>query len=737
MVYPGVPDFDETSCIAALEAQACRTPLVASRKGGLIETLAHGAGALIGGDAYSDGYQQEFINQTFDLLDDPERYTQAQQVGRDWVESQYQYKTIATEWEKNLDLFFETRFNTYKSQIFDNLLHHDDFATAHHIVEHKEIKEAQALDLYGALSQDHTEEDYDVMMLDPEEEEQAVEDGRHFRLETVLQLLDPKRSGLEPKSILDYGCGGGIFASALQRMFPKANVLGLDFSGGIVDKGNQFIRSQEWNDSKVPLILEADLVNQGTLQEVKSDGETYMSPEQKFDLILVGELLEHYIEPMELISALDDVLAEGGTICWTVPNGPFVELADTERERTERTHRIHWEYNTVKEVFGGKADFDIRYICINNSTGIRGLDKGHYVFSHKKEGQYGEINFDKKYKLTRPYQKVSACLIARNNEKDIARCLDSIHQVADEIIIADNGSTDSTLEIAEKYGAKIINLPEKWPQAPEWAPAPGNFSWMRNESVKPATGDWILWIDTDEELRNGHLLGQYLQSRLFDGFVLRQNHLMVDVDTKSHDTPVRVYRADQGFEFYGCIHEHAHKSLNQPIEPSLELDKTDIIHYGYVTEDIRRYKCMTRNMMLMKLDRAVHPGRLLGWCLLAREYLNLASWEKQDDPRAPFSQMTERRLREVVRIFHDPDLDLSNPEGRYYKIIFPLYQSALKCLDAGIPVEVDVKVSQNGQGFRFLDQEDLERHLNFNLHGMTSKLPPQGRNKTYLTQVEG
>jgi hypothetical protein len=142
-------------------------------------------------------------------------------------------------------------------------------------------------------------------------------------------------------------------------------------------------------------------------------------------------------------------------------------------------------------------------------------------------------------------------------------------------------------------------------------------------------------------------------------------------------------------------------------------------------------------MQLMKLDRAVNPDRLLGWCLLAREYLNIASWEKQEDAQAPFSEMTKRRLREVIRIFHDPKLGLSDPKGRYYKIMFPFYQSALKCLDVGIPVEVDVRVSQNGQGLRFLDEDDLQRHLDYNLHGMASKLPPQGRNKTYLTQVEG
>src|SRR5574343_299448 len=85
--------------------------------------------------------------------------------------------------------------------------------------------------------------------------------------------------------------------------------------------------------------------------------------------------------------------------------------------------------------------------------------------------------------------KLSACLMVKNEEENLPRCLNSIKDVVDEIIIVDTGSTDSTIEIAKEYTDKIYIHP--------WE---NNFSKHRNQSISYATGDWILIIDADEEL---------------------------------------------------------------------------------------------------------------------------------------------------------------------------------------------------------------------------------------------
>ena len=84
--------------------------------------------------------------------------------------------------------------------------------------------------------------------------------------------------------------------------------------------------------------------------------------------------------------------------------------------------------------------------------------------------------------------KVSACVVAKNEELFIEKCLKSIVNVVDEIIVLDTGSEDKTIEIAEKY-AKVYNYE-----------LGDDFSKARNESMSYANGEWIFIIDADEEL---------------------------------------------------------------------------------------------------------------------------------------------------------------------------------------------------------------------------------------------
>lgn len=85
---------------------------------------------------------------------------------------------------------------------------------------------------------------------------------------------------------------------------------------------------------------------------------------------------------------------------------------------------------------------------------------------------------------------VSLCMIAKNEEEVLGRCLQSVVGFPDEIIIVDTGSTDKTVEIAEKFGAKVYHF--KWIN---------DFAAARNFSFSKATSDYIFWIDCDDEIR--------------------------------------------------------------------------------------------------------------------------------------------------------------------------------------------------------------------------------------------
>jgi len=83
---------------------------------------------------------------------------------------------------------------------------------------------------------------------------------------------------------------------------------------------------------------------------------------------------------------------------------------------------------------------------------------------------------------------LSVCMIVRDEEENLPRCLESIKGVADEIIVVDTGSKDRTKEIALEYGAKVYDHP--WED---------NFSLHRNQALGYATKKFVLIIDADEE----------------------------------------------------------------------------------------------------------------------------------------------------------------------------------------------------------------------------------------------
>ena len=87
--------------------------------------------------------------------------------------------------------------------------------------------------------------------------------------------------------------------------------------------------------------------------------------------------------------------------------------------------------------------------------------------------------------------KLSVVLAVRNEEENIGRCLQSVKGIANEIIVVDEYSTDTTREIAEKFGAKVFTEPHH-----------DIFHITKQKALDMATGDWILQLDADEVVTN-------------------------------------------------------------------------------------------------------------------------------------------------------------------------------------------------------------------------------------------
>ena len=117
----------------------------------------------------------------------------------------------------------------------------------------------------------------------------------------------------------------------------------------------------------------------------------------------------------------------------------------------------------------------------------------------------------------KPYDKhmvsLSACLIVKNESLLLSRCLESLRSFVDEIIVVDTGSTDNTIEIAHSHGAQVKYF--------TWI---DDFSAARNESLRHASGDWILYIDADEVIDsvNAGKIRQVITQKDIMGATVRQ-----------------------------------------------------------------------------------------------------------------------------------------------------------------------------------------------------------------------
>lgn len=89
-------------------------------------------------------------------------------------------------------------------------------------------------------------------------------------------------------------------------------------------------------------------------------------------------------------------------------------------------------------------------------------------------------------------KKISVAIATYNEEKNIGSCLETVRDIADEIVIVDGESGDKTVEIAEGYGAKVIQIPND----------PTMFHNMKQKAFDSCTGEWVLYLDADERVTN-------------------------------------------------------------------------------------------------------------------------------------------------------------------------------------------------------------------------------------------
>ena len=202
--------------------------------------------------------------------------------------------------------------------------------------------------------------------------------------------------------------------------------------------------------------------------------------------------------------------------------------------------------------------------------------------------------------MIEPAHGLSVVMIAKNSEQYLPVVLRSLQDVADEIVLVDTGSADSTLDIARTYGCRIFEF--------TWS---DDFAVAKNFGLEQARYSWILNVDTDEVLydkKAKKLLASALLDASAYAYIIWLDNLF-DSGQSESVKGLRLFRNDSRIRFTNPVHESIGESLyaNWPtfVPPLLDIH---LRHYGYLPRNAQGKH--DRNIEMMKRWTAAEPDNI-------------------------------------------------------------------------------------------------------------------------------
>jgi glycosyltransferase involved in cell wall biosynthesis len=195
--------------------------------------------------------------------------------------------------------------------------------------------------------------------------------------------------------------------------------------------------------------------------------------------------------------------------------------------------------------------------------------------------------------------RVSLAMIVKNEEAHLGRCLASVADIVDEMIVVDTGSTDRTREVALAAGARVHDF--------TWV---DSFAAARNESLRHASGEWIFWLDADEYLDEANRARlRELLARLPDGntaYLMRQfSRLEPGTAAAAQVDQVRLFRNRPEIRWHYRVHEQILPAIRRA-GGSVEPTGIVIEHVGFSDPATQDGK-VDRNLRLLELEHAENP----------------------------------------------------------------------------------------------------------------------------------
>jgi len=631
-VYP--TEFPEVSCITAMETQAAGLPILTTNRTALPETL-EGAGAIIldlqrNSQGQLEVDEAAFAQEILALDADEQEWQRNGQPEASRIASlrrqcerkagTYSWSGIAAEW---LVMMRDDLKPVHGVQaLAKHYLRTSDITALRHLDAHlpdamlpstREVFERR----YGAWSQSPGKggsmDDYREKYSDYYRQEfgqpwaPQINLGLAGRGKVVAELLAELPPGTR---VLDIGPAEGSFTLSLATALPHLRWECVEMAAE-----NRAMMAQG--------------IQGGSLQERvrlhEGDHERLPEEARGCQVLLCAEVLEHLPDPQGFLSKLLAHMGGSPLVVITTPSGPWEAMLKPEQEYG-RVHLHHYERADLLEMFSKMEGLRIIYSPAGQTSSNEQL--GHFVTTFKATATPCPIDYERKHRRQRVPGTLSLCMIARDSGHSIGRCLKSTKDWVDEAIVAvDERSEDDTPEVAKRWGATLTATP---------SPLEVGFDEARNISIASARGNWILWLDSDEELMEPHTILKYLSSRHGDGFGLPQYHYASDVMDRSGamkvDYPARIFKNGLGIRFFGRVHEHPEQAMNDGPGRVTVISDLKIGHLAYVNETVRQER-FRRNLPLMERDRQDYPERFLGKFLWLRDSVYLAQEAMQRGQR--------------------------------------------------------------------------------------------------------
>lgn len=166
---------------------------------------------------------------------------------------------------------------------------------------------------------------------------------------------------------------------------------------------------------------------------------------------------------------------------------------------------------------------------------------------------------------------LTAIIIAKNEEEMIANCIETVRW-CDEILVINNDSSDATVGIAHRLGARVVTLP-------------GSFADLRNEGLKRIKTDWVLYIDADERVTPSlaEEIKQEIEHSSAVAFALTRTNILYGHHMKhggwQNDSVVRLFKKEALKGWRGLVHEEA--VLESSSDQEIKVLHHPLIHFTH------------------------------------------------------------------------------------------------------------------------------------------------------------